>query len=126
MAKNRMPKGTIEKRTPASLGEFMKLEMRACEESVFASDSNAPLPQLTVTTVDKDQTRYPSVSPNAVRIFIISFVALMLISPGPTFSKKAASCTTTEAKYVCRSLSASSPDARETGRTVHERATRIG
>lgn len=53
--------------------------------------------RLTAMTVERDQMRYPSFSPNAVRIAVMSLLARVLISPGPTFSKNAASCTITEA-----------------------------
>jgi hypothetical protein len=55
---------------------------------------------LTATTVLKDQSKYPSLSPNAVRISAMSFVALVLTSPGPIFSKNAGSWGMMEATYV--------------------------
>jgi hypothetical protein len=55
---------------------------------------------LTAMTVLNDQSRYPSLSPNAVDTKAISFVALVLTSPDPTLSENVASCEITEATYA--------------------------
>jgi hypothetical protein len=88
--KMRTTKGMTANRTPASLGEFAKLDVMAYQ-SILSFRSTKGKMGLTAMTVESDQIKYPSFSPKAVRIAVISLLARVLISPGPTFSKNAAS-----------------------------------